>query len=95
MKNLITEDDFKFLREEYSKDVESYQNRIEEIDKLLEEQENAEDKKTDIESILKKYNHIDKLNKVIIDEFIEKIYIGNYDEENNTREIKIEWNLNL
>ena len=95
MKNLITEDDFKFLREEYSKDVESYQNRIEEIDKLLEEQENAEDKKTDIESILKKYKHIDKLNKVIIDEFIEKIYIGNYDEENNTREIKIEWNLNL
>ena len=41
---------------------------------------------------LKKYKHIQALNKVILDEFIDKVYIGEYDKENNTRNIEIEWN---
>ena len=32
------------------------------------------------------------LNKIIVDEFIDKVYIGNYNKENKTRDIEIEWN---
>ena len=49
----------------------------------------------DIKSILKKYKNIKTLNKVIVDEFVEKIYIGKLNKETNTREIKIIWNLDL
>ena len=42
--------------------------------------------------IIKKYRHIKKLDKTIIDEFINTIYIGKLDEINNTRDIEIEWN---
>ena len=34
--------------------------------------------------ILKKYKHIKNLNKVILDEFIDKVYIGEIDKETNT-----------
>ena len=45
-----------------------------------------------LHDILKKYKHIDSLNKIIVDEFIDKVYIGNYNKENKTRDIEIEWN---
>ncbi|MCI8466683.1 MAG: DUF4368 domain-containing protein, partial [Bacilli bacterium] len=43
----------------------------------------------------KKYKNIKELNKIIVDEFIEKIYIGKLNKETNTREIRLEWNLDL
>ena len=95
MKNIISEEDFLMLREEYNKDVDSYQLRIQEIEKKLEETEERKDNSKDIESILKKYRHIKELDRIIVDEFVEKIYVGKINKDTNTREIKIEWNLDL
>ena len=95
MIGVITEEDFTMLRGEYSKDVESYQLRLEEINNELDEMNTRKDNSKDIESILKKYKHIDKLNKIIVDEFVEKIYIGTLDKETKSREIRIEWNFDL
>ena len=95
MKGIITEEDFSILREEYSKDVESYQNRLDEIEQEFEKIEIRNEYSKDLESIIKKYKHIDKLTKIIVDEFIEKIYVGALDKDTKTREIKIEWNLDL
>ena len=95
MKGVISEDDFQMLREEYTKDVESYQTRLEEIENELGETETRKQNSKDIESILKKYKNIKELNKIIVDEFIEKIYIGKLNKETNTREIRLEWNLDL
>ena len=83
------------LREEYSKDVESNQTRLEEINNELEITNERKENAKDIKSILKKYKNIKTLNKIIVDEFVEKIYIGELDKETNTREIKIIWNLDL
>ena len=92
---MISDNDFSMLREEYSRDVESYQKRLEEIANEISKTEEKKENTKDIESILKKYKHIDKLTRIIVDEFIEKIYIGKYDKKTKTREIKIEWNLDL
>ncbi len=75
--------------------MESYQTRLEEIENELGETETRKQNSKDIESILKKYKNIKELNKIIVDEFIEKIYIGKLNKETNTREVKIEWNLDL
>jgi DNA invertase Pin-like site-specific DNA recombinase len=95
MKGIISEDDFSMLREEYTKDVETYQSRLEDIEKQLDETEERKDNSKDIDSILKKYKNIKKLTRIIVEEFIEKIYVGSLDKNTNTREIKIEWNLDL
>ncbi len=95
MKGIISGEDFSMLREEYTKDVESYQTRLDDILKQVDETETRKENSKDIESILKKYKHIKKLTKIIVDEFIEKIYVGAVDKDTKTREIKIEWNLDL
>ena len=95
MKGVISEEDFSMLREEYTKDVESYQTRLKDIEKGLDNTKEIKENSKDIESILKKYKKINKLTRIIVDEFIEKIYIGTLDKDTKTREIKIEWNLDL
>lgn len=55
MKGVISEDDFQMLIEEYTKDVESYQTRLADIDSQLDETKTRKENSKDIESILKKY----------------------------------------
>ena len=49
-------------------------------------------------NIFKKYKHIEELSIAIAYDFIDKILIGsigNYDEEANSRDIKIIWNFTI
>lgn len=39
-----------------------------------------------------KYKKLDKLNRVIIDEFVDKIDVDKLNKETNTRDIEIKWN---
>lgn len=85
---LITNNQFKNLIEEYNKNEIVYNKQIKSIKNEL----NFYQKK---ENILKKqdfykYQEFKKLNRIIIEEFIENIYIGTIN--NNTRNIQIQWN---
>ena len=62
------------------------------IDDEIKSLEVVKETRKQAEDILKKYKHIKELNKIIIDEFIDKIYIGEIDKETNSRDIEIEWN---
>ena len=44
------------------------------------------------EKIFRKYQELKELNRVIIDEFIDKIYIGKLNLNTNSRDIQIKWN---
>ena len=92
---LITDDDFRNLRSEYSNDIELLEKRNEEIKSEILNLEKSQDKNIEIDNIIKKYKHIKELNKYIIDEFITKIKIGVLDKKNNTRDIEIIWNFEL
>lgn len=95
LKGVITEDDFMMLKEGYSKDVNDAETKLKEIDEELDKLNEKANSAIDIKNILKKYIKIKELNKFIVDEFIEKVYIGKINKENNTREIKIIWNFDL
>ena len=43
------------------------------------------------EKIISRYKKLDNLNRVIVNEFIDKIYVGKV--KDNIRNIKIKWNL--
>ena len=64
----------------------------ENIDNQIKELKVEKKEKSNADNILKKYKHIKELNKTILDEFIDKVYIGEYDKETKTRDIEIEWN---
>ena len=89
---VISEDMFQMMSKDYFNEIENMMKRIEIIDKQIEELKVDKKEKKQADDILKKYKHIKKLNKVILDEFIDKVYIGELDKETNTRNIEIEWN---
>ena len=77
----------------YMKEIENMTKRKEILLIELNDLKVKKNDKKKANKILKKYKHIESLNKVIIDEFIDKIIIGNYNKEAKTRDIEIMWNL--
>ena len=92
VKGVIEEDMFQLMSKDYFSEIENMMKRIELIDTEIENLKIIKDDKKEADEILKKYKHIKELNKVIIDEFIDKVYVGNYDKITKTRDIEIEWN---
>ena len=92
VKGKINEDMFILMSNDYLNEIENMNNRISIIEKEINNINSIQENKKQADEILKKYKHIKKLNKIIVDEFIDKVYIGNYNKENKTRDIEIEWN---
>ena len=95
VKGVLNEDMFQMMSKDYFNEIENMMSRIEIIDKQIEELKINKKEKKQADDILKKYKHIKTLNKVILDEFIDKVYIGEIDKDNNTRNIEIEWNFEI
>jgi len=89
---VISEEEFSMLREIYLTDTENGKKRIQVLEEELKLIKAKNARKDNIENTLKKYKKIDKLDKVIIDEFIDRIHIGKVNEETKKRDIIIGWN---
>ena len=92
VKGVISEDMFQMMSKDYFKEIENMMKRIEIINTQLEESKIDKQEKKQADDILKKYKRIKELNKVILDEFIDCVYVGVYDKKTRTRDIEIEWN---
>ena len=93
VKGTITEDMFNMMSSDYLREIEAMTKRVETIDSEINNLQVVKEERKQADEILKKYKHIKELNKVIVDEFIDKVYVGVYDKETKTRDIEIEWNL--
>ena len=89
---IITDEMFIMLSNDYLKQIENLSKRLDAVEKEINNYNSLIADRKIAEEIIKKYRHIKKLDKTIIDEFINTIYIGKLDEINNTRDIEIEWN---
>ena len=69
-----------------------YSNQLNEINNEIAYYQMKEESSKNNEKIFSKYQELKKLNRVIVDEFIDKIYIGKLNEETNSRDIQIKWN---
>ncbi len=92
VKGVISEDMFQMMSKDYFDEIKNMLKRIEIIDNQINELNIGKKEKKQADDILKKYKHIKKLNKIILDEFIDKVYIGEIDEYSKTRDIEIVWN---
>ena len=89
---IITAEQFKELVSDYNSNESIYNDQIKSIDNEIEFYKKKEIATNDNKKIFSKYKTLESLNRVIIDEFIGKIYIGKLNEETNTRDIQIKWN---
>ena len=92
LSGIITTEEYIALRNKYREDTDKLNNRItiidNELDNIYLKQEQFKDK----HQLLQKYRHITELTPKLVREFIDKVYIGVFDETNNTRPIRIVWN---
>ncbi len=93
VKGAITIDMFRMMSSDYLKEIEIMTKRIERIDSEIKSLEVVKEERREGDLFLKKYRHIDKLNKVIVDAFIEKVTVGAFHKDTKTREIEITWNM--
>ena len=89
---IITPEQFKELVSDYNSNESIYNDQIKSIDNEIEFYKKKEIATNDNKKIFSKYKTLESLNRVIIDEFIDKICIGKLNEETNTRDIQIKWN---
>lgn len=89
---VITPEQFKDLITDYNNSKDMYSNQLNELNNELEYYKIKEESSKNNEKLFSKYQELKELNKIIIDEFIDKIYIGKLNEETNTRDIQIKWN---
>ena len=89
---IITDDQFKLLMEDYSNNEEIIKNEIASINEKLEYKKIKQKSLLDKKEIFSKYKVLSKLEHVIVNEFIDKIYIGKV-KDDKSRDIKIIWNI--
>ena len=89
---IISNEQFKDLIDNYNKDEDALKNQIKSINNEIKFYNMKEESLNNYQELINKYQHLEKLNKIIIDEFIDKIYIDEFNKINNTRNIKIKWN---
>ena len=90
---IITTEEFITLKNKNTLDVEECKKEINNIENKIFELEKKKKEEISHEELFAKYQEITEINRTIIEQFVDKIYVGKYDEETNLREIKIKWNL--
>lgn len=91
-KGFIDDNEYLTLRTKYKQDYSNLEERLEKIQKNLTAIHAKQDILKDKKTLFSKYKHIDNLDINVVNDFIEKIIIGSYDEVSNTRNITIIWN---
>ena len=79
---------FNTLVSSYEDNKDRYSKQLDDVNKKINVYK--ENIKNFDEKIISKYKKLDNLNRVIINEFIDKIYVGKV--KDNIRNIKIKWN---
>ncbi len=92
---LLPEKEFVILMNKYKDDNAMLEDRLKIVKKDIATTTLKKETLKSKKNIFKKYRHIDKLNVEIINDFIDKVIIGPYDEEKNDRDLKIIWNFTI
>ena len=92
---ILPEKEFLILINKYKDDNTKLEERMKIIKKEISITNSKKENLKSTKNIFKKYRHIDSLSLEIVNDFIDKVLIGNYDEKSNTRKIKIVWNFTI
>ncbi len=91
VKGIISEDMFNSMSSNYITSIKKETKKLNEIKEQLLSFNISKFNKIDVYKILKKYENKKELRNIIIKEFIDKIYIDNYNELTKERDIEINW----
>ena len=91
IKGLISEEQFIELNSTFTGDITKLEKRIDVLNKEISQYTFKQTKQDNKDFIFQKYKHIEKLDKNILDEFIENIKIGCVETGSKSRKVLIKW----
>lgn len=91
-KGLLDEEQYISLRAKYKEDYKKLEERLKTIENSLLGIQAKQNKLKDKRTLFKKYKQIKELDVEIVNDFIDQVIIGKYDETTNQRKIHIIWN---
>lgn len=91
LEGLISKEQYVLFSKKYTDEAAEFKQKCDSLKIDIEKIEGCIDSKLGKKDLLKKYSHITKLTKNIVDEFIECVYVGEKD-KNGNRDITIHWN---
>lgn len=89
---VITFKQFKSLMVSYTKEEKIYLDQIKSIINEINNYKMKEESLKNNNDLFSKYQKLEELNRIIIQEFIDKIYIGKVESQPKSRSIYIKWN---
>ena len=89
--DIIDYDEYKIFKENFKNEKSALSSRLEIINKQLSEYDRAEDNFEEVGKLYEKYSYIKEVTREILNEFVERIYIGKYNKETDSRDISIKW----
>ncbi|MFV0518307.1 MAG: recombinase family protein [Aminipila sp.] len=92
IKGLISEKQFVQINDQLIMDIKTAENRFAKIEEERQLLLKNKTKKENIHEIILKYKNIEKLNRNIVLELIDSIYVGSENDESKKRTVKILWN---
>ena len=90
---IITTIQFNDLTTAYNNEENIYKEQIKSITKKIEYYKETLESRDNIKNIISNYKNLTELNRIIVLEFIDKIYIGKINKDYNYRDIQIKWNI--
>lgn len=94
-KGILPEKEFLILMNKYKDDNTRLEERAKIVRKEINDTTTKKESLKTKKNVFSKYRHIDSLNTEIVNDFIDKVIVGHYDEETNSRDIKIIWNFTI
>lgn len=88
---IIDYEEYLSLKERYKIEKNNLRARLDIIDKQLNESKNSKINFEEVGKLYEKYDSIKEVTREVLDEFVDRIYVGEYNKETKTRDIKIKW----
>ena len=88
---IIDIDEYKLFKEKYKDEKDKIQARLVILDNKISEYNSSESTFIEVGKLYEKYTSVKEITLDILNSFVEKIFVGEYDKENNIRDIKIKW----
>ncbi len=88
---IIDMDEYKLFKEKYKDEKDKLQARLVILNNKINEYNSSESTFIEVGKLYEKYTSVEEITLDILNSFVEKIFVGEYDKENNIRDIKIKW----
>ncbi len=91
LNGLLDNEQFKLLNDSFNTELKQLRERMELINKRIEKLTYEKAAKCSHDEFLERYRNVEKLSFELIQEMIERVYVGKPQSETNRREVEIRW----